>query len=56
MAKQSYKKRKEAVKLAWEIVEDNEPDISTERLMAMVSDMTGEDAASISSMIVDNDE
>ena len=30
---------------AWTAIEDAEPDISTERLMAMVEDDTGEDSA-----------
>jgi hypothetical protein len=35
--------RKRRVREAWERIEDAEPDISTERLMAMVANDTGED-------------
>lgn len=42
-AKQSLTERQQCVKTAWDRIEHDEPDISTERLLAMVADETGED-------------
>lgn len=36
---------------AWYDIEDNDPDISTERLFAMTSDITGEDIDSIADIM-----
>ena len=42
--------RQERVKAAWDRIEDAEPDISTERLLAMVADDTGEDYGDIAAL------
>lgn len=36
---------------AWYDIEDNDPDISTERLFAMTSDITGEEIDSVSDIM-----
>jgi len=41
---------------AWETFEDAEPDISTERLMSMVVDATGEDYGDVASFIAEDGE
>jgi hypothetical protein len=43
------------VQQAWKLFEDAEPDISTERLMAMVADATGEDYGDVASLIADGE-
>jgi len=43
MARRSQAKLDKLIIAAWEVIEDAEPDISTERLMAMVEDDTGAD-------------
>ncbi len=45
--------RRARVNAAWEIFEGQEPDISTERLMAMVADATGEDYGDVGWLIAD---
>jgi hypothetical protein len=41
--KRTLKQRQARVKEAWDWIEEAEPDISTERLLMMVADDTGED-------------
>jgi hypothetical protein len=48
-----WEDRCKRVKAAWERIEDAEPDISTERLMAMVANDTGEDYGDLASMVAD---
>lgn len=45
--------RRQAVQTAWAAFEDQDPDISTERLMAMVADATGEDFGDIGWLVED---
>ena len=45
--------RSERVTEAWHRIENREPDISTERLMAMVADETGEDYGDIVGLLLD---
>jgi hypothetical protein len=49
----SIPERRRRVHEAWERIEDNEPDISTERLMAMVADDTDEDYGDVAWLIGD---
>ena len=49
--RRTWNERARRVQDAWEMIEDAEPDISTERLMAMVADATGEDEGDIAAMI-----
>ena len=46
--------RRRAVHAAWELFEDDEPDISTERLIAMIADATGEDYGDVVSFIAED--
>jgi hypothetical protein len=43
MPRMSRTERDQLIVTAWEIIEDAEPDISTERLFAMVENDTGAD-------------
>ncbi|MDB5243780.1 MAG: hypothetical protein JWP57_4406 [Spirosoma sp.] len=45
--------RAEKIKAAWETAESNEPDISTERLYAMVMDMTGASYGEITDVVAE---
>jgi hypothetical protein len=51
--RRSLAQRRRRVKEAWEMFEDAEPDISTERLMAMVADETGEDYGDVAALLFD---
>ena len=42
--------RQARVKAAWDRIEDEEPDISTERLLMMVADDTGEDYGDVAAL------
>lgn len=46
-SRKSLAERHVAVRAAWYRHEDAEPDISTERLLAMVADDTGEDCGDV---------
>lgn len=48
--RKSLAERQKAVKEAWDRIEDSEPDISTERLLAMVADDTGEDYGDVATL------
>ena len=50
MAKASLAKRQQRVREAWERIEGAEPDISTERLLAMVADDTDEDYGDVAAL------
>lgn len=54
-AKETLKQRIERVREAWERIEDNEPDISTERLLAMVADDTDEDYGDVAALYQGDD-
>ena len=49
--RRTWQERTRRVQAAWERIEDAEPDISTERLMALVADATGEDEGNIAAML-----
>ena len=48
--KRSLAERQIAVRIAWDLHEGAEPDISTERLMMMVADDTGEDYGDVAAL------
>jgi hypothetical protein len=51
----SLAERQQRVQDAWNRIEDAEPDISTERLLAMVMDATGEDYGDIAALYLGRD-
>jgi hypothetical protein len=48
--KRTLWERKERVKAAWDRIEADDPDISTERLVVMVAGDTGEDCGDVVSL------
>ena len=53
--KLSRAERKKAVNDAWWEIDEAEPDISTERLIAMIADRTGEDYGDVANLMGDDD-
>ena len=51
--RRSWNERIRRVQVAWDMFEDAEPDISTERLLAMVADATGEEYGDLAAMLAD---
>lgn len=48
--KRPLEERQKLVKASWDRIEESDPDISTERLLAMVSDDTGEDYGDVAAL------